>query len=32
LHGADVLLVHERNKPRDGRCTREGEEKCCPES
>jgi len=32
LHGADVLLVHERNKPRDGRCTREGEEKSCPES
>ena len=32
LHGADVLLVHERNKPRDGRCTREGEEKGCPES
>ena len=32
LHGADVLLVHERDKPRDGRCTREGEEKRCPES
>ena len=32
LHGADVLLVHERDKPRDGRCTREGEEKSCPES
>jgi hypothetical protein len=25
LYGADVLLVHERDKPRDGRCTREGE-------
>lgn len=32
LHGADVLLVHERDKPRDCRCTREGEEKSCPES
>ena len=32
LHGADVLLVHERDKPRDGRCTREGEEKSCPKS
>ena len=32
LYGADVLLVHERDKPRDGRCTREGEEKSCPKS
>ena len=31
-HGADVILVHKRDKPRDGRRTREGEEKSCPES